>query len=147
MNKIIVDPSRVEFAWNEIKDKKYKYEVVSPYTTLVNTHPPVSFNNDFFSLHKSGLLIIREGYRWDGASGPMIDTISTMRASCVHDALYQMIRMGGIPKNMKAKADEEFARILKEDYHPTNKFSQAWSHFRAAYAHTAVKIFGGLFLG
>lgn len=66
-------------------------------------------------------LTVKEEYAWDGASGPTIDTRTSMRASLIHDALYQVCRtsesdMG--PANwrrLRKAADWEFRRILKED--------------------------------
>ena len=34
------------------------------------------FDSDFLNITKSGMLIIKKGYAWDGASGPCIDTFS-----------------------------------------------------------------------
>ena len=56
------------------------------------------------------------GYAWDGPSGPTLDTKNSMRASLVHDGLYQAIRSGWLPREPARKiADFEFLRILKAD--------------------------------
>ena len=60
-------------------------------------------------------LLISEGYSWDGASGPTWDTDGTMRASLVHDALYQMMRIGALDGRYRAKVDRLFRRHLRED--------------------------------
>ena len=59
-------------------------------------------------------LLISEGYSWDGASGPTWDTDGTMRASLVHDALYQMMRIGALDRRHRAKVDRLFRRHLKD---------------------------------
>ena len=59
----------------------------------------------FIFLNKAGLLTIYKGYCWDGASGPTIDTKSTMRASLVHDALYQLMRAGKLKIDYRDWAD------------------------------------------
>lgn len=53
---------------------------------------------DFIELY-DGILTIKKGYRWDGASTPT-NTINVwdnrtfyIRASCVHDAMYDLMRM------------------------------------------------------
>ena len=38
-----------------------------------------------------------------------------MRASLVHDVLYQAMREGGLPRKARGWADSEFRRILKAD--------------------------------
>lgn len=54
----------------------------------------------------NGLLTIKKGFAWDGASGPTIDTVSSMRAGCVHDAIYRLIRQGALPAAAKGLADK-----------------------------------------
>jgi len=84
---------------------------------VVNTGLKVkeSIRTRFLTLFTSGLLFIEIGYAWNGASGPTIDTKSSIRASLVHDALYQLIRMGLLPLSYRAEIDRLFRRILIED--------------------------------
>ncbi len=69
----------------------------------------------------SDCLTVKEDYAWDGASGPTIDTRTSMRASLIHDALYQVCRsyvsdMGSaIWGRLRKVSDCDFRRILKED--------------------------------
>ncbi len=58
-----------------------------------------------------GTLVIKKGYAWDGASGPVPDTKHTMKASLVHDAWYQMIREKTVPYHTKEAADAWFGDI------------------------------------
>ena len=55
------------------------------------------------------------GYSWDGPSGPTFDTRNGMRASLVHDGLYQALRLKWLSPQARKAADVEFLRILKED--------------------------------
>ncbi len=54
---------------------------------------------DFIELY-DGILTIKKGYRWDGASTPWNNLnvgdnrTYYIRASCVHDAIYDLMRMG-----------------------------------------------------
>lgn len=83
----------------------------------------------------SNYLFLREGYCWDGATGPAFDTKDFMRGSLVHDALYQLIAHGILPKKpWKRYADNELVRICKESGMP-------W--WRRAWVWTAVRLFGG----
>lgn len=81
-------------------------------------------------------LIIKEGYAWDGPSGPSIDTKNFMRSSLVHDALYQLMREGVIPESYRKKADQEMRKISLED---------GMRKFRAWYTYIAVRLFGAFF--
>jgi hypothetical protein len=55
------------------------------------------------------------GYAWDGASGPTYDSKSSMRASLVHDALYQL--MGEYPELLawRLYADDLLYKICQQD--------------------------------
>lgn len=48
------------------------------------------------TLNKKGVLTIRPGYWWDGPSGTVRDTGREMLWSLVHDALYDLLREGGV---------------------------------------------------
>lgn len=86
------------------------------------------------SLAADGLLYVREGYCWDGASGPTWDTKSTQPASLMHDALYQLLREGGLPQSARPAVDELFRRHLRQD---------GVGAVRAWYFWRAVSWFGG----
>lgn len=49
---------------------------------------------EFFELFPDGRLVLYAGFAWDGASGPTIDSKSSMRASAFHDALCVLMRAG-----------------------------------------------------
>lgn len=70
---------------------------------------------EFYELLPSGMLIIKLGYAWDGASGPTVDTDDSMRGSLVHDVLCQMIRRGQLPKSLLGLVNAVFHDILIED--------------------------------
>lgn len=111
--------------------KGYKYQLAET-ETFQTSIKGVSRRTEFIDVTPEGLLTIRAGYAWDGASGPTMDTKSSMRASLLHDALYQMIRQGCLEKTWRAYADEEFGRLLEED--------GMWS-WRAAIWVKAVQMF------
>lgn len=80
-----------------------------------------------------GLLHIKEGYSWDGPSGPTWDTTNFMRGSLEHDALYQLIREGQLPRSVRRVADLRLFNVCRED---------GMSLFRAGYVYLAVRVFG-----
>ena len=59
---------------------------------------------------------MKNGYAWDGTSGPVVDTVENLRASVVHDALYQLMRNRLLSARVHRKAaDELFRDICKAD--------------------------------
>ncbi|HBA83190.1 MAG TPA: hypothetical protein DCZ95_03760 [Verrucomicrobia bacterium] len=93
----------------------YKYQLAGEYSTTISIKSAADIVTPYVSLMRSGLLIISEGYAWDGPSGPTIDTKSSLRGSLVHDALYQLIRLGLLPLDMRCACDDEAHKIWIED--------------------------------
>ena len=67
----------------------------------------------FFGI-KRRQMVIRQGYYYDGASGPVRDTKRTMFAAAFHDVAYQAIREGLIGLEYKSSFDKLFADMCKE---------------------------------
>ena len=85
--------------------KKYKYQLVGDEKVKLTEWFGKFVKNDWVSLNGNHI-IIRDKYNWDGPSGPTVDTKNSMRASLVHDALYQLIRIGQLDKRYRKKADK-----------------------------------------
>lgn len=95
--------------------KDIKYLLAETVSFQTDFRPEKNLHWRWIDMSISGMLTIKAGYGWDGPSGPVIDRPSNMRASCCHDALYQMMRQGMLPHSDWPKADQEFAKLLKED--------------------------------
>lgn len=95
--------------------KGYKYQLAEDVMLQTPIQRPNDIYTQFIDFKKSGLMIIRSGYAWDGPSGPTIDTKSSMRASLVHDAFYQLIRNKLLPIKLRANVDFLFYRLLLKD--------------------------------
>lgn len=94
----------------------YRYQLAEDYTFASPILPDVDISTRFVKLTRAGLLTIREDYAWDGPSGPTADTLSTMRAALVHDALYSLMREGKLDHGRwRAVVDRIFRNILLED--------------------------------
>jgi hypothetical protein len=115
----------------------YKYQLIKDYEyQLPKEFPFVAYEieTDYFYLSESGLLIVKKGYAWDGPSGPTIDTKNFMRGSLVHDALYQIIRLGYLDKNIyRILADRVLYDICRRD-------GMSW--VRAQVVYHSVRVFG-----
>lgn len=114
----------------------YKYGLLETYSAYVGILPfGPSIYTDYLELTREGVLKIRAGYHWDGPSGPAIDSKGFMRGSLVHDALYQMVRRGLLPKDRRLAIDALLKRYCIEDgMHP----------IRAAWVYASVRSFGWL---
>jgi len=97
-----------------IKLKGYKYLLKQDYFYNVRIKG-FDVSTPYLELSPSGLLRVKTGYAWDGASGPTFDSKSSMRGSLVHDALYQMIRLKKIPAKYREHADKLLEEICLED--------------------------------
>ena len=95
---------------------KYKHQLASTYKIEIPILPAEDIVTEFIELDTSGELTVKNAYAWDGPSGPVIDTPENMRASLVHDALYQLMRNDELKARTHRKtADELFRKICKED--------------------------------
>ncbi len=92
----------------------YKYQLSRAYSVKTSI-TGYDIETDFIRLEPNGVLTIRAGYAWDGASGPTIDTKSSMRGALVHDAFYQLEREERISQKERAKIDRELHDICVED--------------------------------
>ena len=112
------------------KIKEYKYELKEDYYYVL----PGKFRGHsfevkgrcghtgaeilFLKITPENNLVIYKGYKWDGPSGPTIDSSSFMRGSLVHDALYQLIREGKLEYKFRKPADKILKEICKQDGMP-----------------------------
>lgn len=94
--------------------ERFKYQLASDemYMTGITGY---SFDLRFIRMEPNGRLTVREGYIWNGASGPTFDTKSSMRGSLFHDALYECMRREVLPLTIKDKADRILHDICTED--------------------------------
>lgn len=114
----------------------YKYQIGEDYTIEVSVKPEVDIHTNFIDLSSSGELVIKNGYAWDGPSGPSIDTKNFMRGSLIHDALYQLMRQDPpvlSAEHWRKEADLELKRICIED---------GMARFRAWYVYISLRIWG-----
>lgn len=98
--------------------------------------PAASSEAERVILDGNGQMLLQPDYRWDGASGLTIDTVSCRRAALAHDACYTMLRqrrLGPSRDTERKLADLWLWDLLLEDGMP---------RFRATYWHWAVCRFG-----
>ena len=113
----------------------YKYQVYEDYSIQTTVKPKEVIFSDFIVLEENGMIHIKKGYAWDGASGPAIDTKNFRIGSLIHDALYQLMDEKQLnPKIYKELADKELVRLTRND---------KMSKFRCWWVFEAVDYGGG----
>jgi hypothetical protein len=90
--------------------------------------------NAFVGLAADGVLTIAADYAWDGASGPVPQTRRVMRASVIHDALYQLMREHELAPAWRKAADQVFRDTCIADGMPR---LIAWTYYAAVRAFGA----------
>jgi hypothetical protein len=82
-----------------------------------NSLPPCDW--DFISLEFGGILTVKKGYRWDGASNPFQDGDKhhNFRSSLVHDALYDLMRMAYLEPDGVGKKAGNINRKMADMIH------------------------------
>jgi len=85
----------------------------------------IRIDSDFYKLTKDGILLVRKGYTWDGASGA-VDTKSILKASCIHDILCELINAGKLAKSYQRTADKHLVEIIGK-YWKWIKANGKWS--------------------
>ena len=95
--------------------KGYKYQLAEDEHFSTEIFPKEPIDTEFISLSKTGELLVRRGYAWDGPSGPTWDRKENMRGSLAHDALYQLIRQRHIEPYWRQKCDNFMCKCCIED--------------------------------
>ena len=112
----------------------YKYQLKADYVSDIGIKPDRPIDMEYVALSEGGEITIRNGYAWDGPSGPTIDTLNFMRGSLVHDALYQLMRERKLNADAyKDQADRILQRMCRDD---------GMSSIRAWVVYQAVRVFG-----
>lgn len=111
----------------------WKYELAEDEVCETGIRIPALIDTPLIAMHKDGFLLIMKWYAWDGPSGPAIDSKNFLRASLVHDALYQLIRMKLLAPERRADADRVLQRLCIQD---------GMSRIRAAWVYYSLRTFG-----
>jgi len=96
--------------YKRIDHPLYKYEMIIE-REVQTSWLGSNIKTEFFELNELGVLKMKAGYRWDGPSGPTIDTPSFMRSSATHDCFFQMLRMGLVCDSQR----ERFFKTANKD--------------------------------
>ena len=104
----------------------YKYQTTKDFKINIPVHPVTRIVTDWITLDTNGDLFLKWGYAWNGPSCPTKDTPGVIRGSAVHDAGYQLIRLGLLPPDTRSVFDQIYYDVIlsdsrlvvNRDYHP-----------------------------
>lgn len=102
----------------------WKYRLLESIEVLTGIEPFSTHSSDFMSINSIGVLRLKAGYSWNGASGPCLDCESIMYPSTVHDALCQLFSLGVLTKGQRYEADDLLRRMVKAEMY---RISDHWS--------------------
>lgn len=95
--------------------KGYKYQLAADEHFMTRIKPGKDIVTQFIELYRNGHLIVKDGYAWDGPSGPTVDRPTNMRGSVGHDALCQLMRQRKLDICWLELANEYMGIWCKED--------------------------------
>ena len=94
---------------------KWKYQLGNKFSYDTGIEVETAIVTRFITLERNGMIHLDSGYACDGPSGITIDTKSFMRGAFVHDAFYQLMRLGLLPYSYRIKADRLLKKMCIED--------------------------------
>ncbi|NQT11775.1 MAG: HYR domain-containing protein [Planctomycetes bacterium] len=87
---------------------------------------------DFIELSSDGRLTIKKGYRWDGPSTePIPSPPELLRATLVHDALYDLMRLEKLARDPTCKLSEGKIKNIVEEPHNSAERDGWWNRLLA----------------
>ncbi len=101
--------------------KKYKFQLMESCSFNIDLHPekdifiPSKPGRAFIYLSSGGRLTVFSGYAWNVPGGALVGAASFMRASLVHNALYQLMRRRAISDEYRLYADRLLRKMCRED--------------------------------
>lgn len=124
----------------------YRHQLYENCMVCIEIYPEQSIATRYIYLSPDGNMLIRDGYAWDGPSGPcrwladrMPEWIQKiylkhiLPGSLVHDALCQLMRLGLLGPTWADQVNMEFKKV---------NLDSGMSRPRAWWTHKAVDKFG-----
>jgi hypothetical protein len=120
------------------------YIIAEDYSIQLSFHPEktVISSCGFIIFYEDGLLLIKAGFYFDGATFA-IDSDGIIRPAGIHDALYKLFREGLLPSFMREDADKALSSEYIKDALQVKKWiPKCLKKFRANYVLKGVDWFG-----
>lgn len=92
------------------------YQLAREYQFVTQCRPSERVSIPFIVLEPTGQCTLAQGFVFDGASGPVFQTKTILRAACEHDAKYRLMREGLLDaETYQVVADAELHNRMLED--------------------------------
>ena len=114
----------------------YKYQMLENAVADSGVRPCALIDHEYFSISVDGVILVKRGYAWDGASSVAIDTPGTIYASVFHDAGYQAIRLGLLDPNWRKSLDKMYEDLC---------IYGGVGRIRAKYHYLGLRLGGGVY--
>jgi hypothetical protein len=96
--------------------KGFKYQICEEYRANVGiVGYDVKSKDGWVRLKPDGELILKNGFGWDGSSGPTWDNNHDKQSSAEHDALCKLVRWGLLPSFLLHQINERYRDRCIED--------------------------------
>jgi len=86
--------------------KGYNYRLFEDESINTGWFIGKDIDTEYIKMTRSGLLTVKRGYNWDGASSVAIDTKNNMTPSLCHDAVFQLMRLEYLDQKYFYKANK-----------------------------------------
>lgn len=93
----------LKYTWIE----SYKYELSRDFIIKLKFAPEKTILTKWVNFYDDGTMLIKDRFKWDGASGPTRDGKENQRSALVHDAGYYLLRKGVLTRNQYRKLFDE----------------------------------------
>jgi hypothetical protein len=115
--------------------RRWRYKLAAAASCMTPYRPKKRIVTSHITLETTGVLTCAEGYAWDGASAPAVNTKNFRLPSLFHDAIYQLLRLGLLEfaEDARLAADKLLVEHLKR--------SGMWLA-RRAWVYSAVRLRG-----
>ena len=136
---------RGSFEQHEIDDNRGHLDAdITFETPIVGYRAALDVEGRRCLLMEDGKLTIYEGFIWDYASGPVVQTTGMKIASLAHDALCHLTNYRKVPWHQRRIADKYFRELLIE-YGMSGTIASPVKHLRSWYSWAGIRLYSSLF--
>lgn len=122
--------------------KQYKYEFLMDLSFTGYFDYPENITTTYVTYNaKTKQLILKKGFRFNGADDPAIDSETIMIPAAAHDALCELMELNIIDDSYSKEIDRAYRSlcVVYGQYEGRNIFLKLFSQFRTWYHYTGIR--------